>query len=503
MSGPDRNVDLEALARPANNGNVPPPRRRWLWLLLPIVLLAGFLAVFFDTARDLFTDPVPVTVLRPQAATDAGSSVGSVVFQTAGWIEPDPYPVRVTALADGVVKKMLVEESDTVKANDPVCELVPEDAALKVQTATAALARAEADAKLARVELANAKESFEAAIEVTETRDTAHADAEGRRAEREHRKAAAKEGEAAVRVAEHELATLLFLKKENAIGPWQVELAEAKRDEAKSRLEALRADAAKADADVEQSQARVRAADRDFELRLEERLRVDTAQAAVLKADAAVLEARAALATANLELERMVVKTPVGGTVLTRDAQPGSIVGPGAASSPVCQLYDPTRLRVRVDVPQSQVAGASVGQRAEVSCDVRRGKPYEGRVIRIIDSADIQKVTLEVQVRIVDPDGLLKPDMLCQVTGYRDAGSEPTTAATVAVRIPSRCLATPDSVWVVDASTGNAAKRRVKTGRRVGDDVIILDGLNLTDKVIDRGAAGLEEGARIKVEGQQ
>ena len=122
-------------------------------------------------------------------------------------------------------------------------------------------------------------------------------------------------------------------------------------------------------------------------------------------------------------------------------------------------------------------------------------------MIRIIDFADLAKVSLEVQVRITDPDGLLKPDMLCNVRAYRNAEDGlPVVAGTVAVRIPSRCLATNDSVWVVDANTGRAAKRRVKTGRRAGDDVVILEGLNLTDKVIDRGAAGLTEGAPIEVE---
>ena len=267
-----------------------------------------------------------------------------------------------------------------------------------------------------------------------------------------------------------------------------------------AKVKALQAAADKAKAETEKAAAQARAKERDLKLRLDGHLRVETAKVGVQRADAAVQAADTAVREAKLKLSRMTVTAPADGVVLTRDAQPGSTVGPKAAL-PVCTLYDPMKLRVRVDVPQSQVAGASLGQRAEISSHVRRGRPYEGRVIRIIDFADLAKVSLEVQVRITDPDGLLKPDMLCDVRAYRNAeAGRPVVAGTVAVRIPSRCLATNDSVWVVDADTGRAAKRRVKTGRRDGDDVVILEGLNLTDKVIDRGAAGLTEGAPIEVE---
>lgn len=500
MSARSQDVDLEALARPATDDGIPIPRRRWVWLLVPLILLGGLAFVFLDTARELFSPTTDVTVVRPRALTDASPGKGSVVFQAAGWIEPDPYPVRVTALAEGVVSKMLVLEADAVKAGDPVCELVSDDAVIAVAAARAALARSGAEAALRRVELANARESFDEAIDVTEARDSADAEVRGKQAEHLRRKAAAQEAEAAIRVAEHDLATQEFLRKEKAVGPWQVELAQARLDEARARHAALAADVARAAADIDKAKARLRKTERDLELRLRERLVLDTAAAAVPKADAAVQEAQAALDDAELTETRMTVTAPLDGVVLTRDAQPGSVVGPGAAQTAVCTLYDPKQLRVRVDVPQAQVSGASVGQRAEILCDVRRGRPYEGRVLRIVDTADIQKVTLEVQVRVIDPDGLLKPDMLCQVAVYRDAGAKHAGARTAAVTIPSRCLVTPDSVWVVDGASGHATRRRVKTGRRSGDDVVVLEGLNVTDKVIDRGASRLEEGARVRVE---
>lgn len=495
---PRSQIDLSKLSRPADEGtHIPSPRRRWLWWLVPIVLLFGFGLVFFDTVRRLLEEEVPVTVVRPRPSAATTTSAGEVIFQTAGWVQPDPYRIRVTALADGVIQKLLVQESDVVKKGDPVALLVPDDANLALARAEAALAAARAEEQAAQVELDNAKEAFEAAIEVTEARDVARAAVRGREAEQKHRAEAVREGEAAVRVATEELKTQRYLRQQNAAGPWQVELAEAKVDEAEARLAILRSDAALAVADAETARANRTRAERDFELRLAERLRVGRAEAALPKAKAKVAEAEALRDEAKLRLERMTVRATADGIVLSRDADQGTVVGPRASDASVCHLYDPKSLRVRVDVPQNQVARASVGQRAEIRCDVRRNEPYRGEVIRVVQTADIQKVTLEVQVRILDPDGLIKPEMLAQVAVFGD-GDDDRSAPSSAVTIPARCLV-GDSVWVVDAD-GRAARRLVRTGTRTGEDVVVTSGLNLSDKVIDGGAGRVEPGTPVRVE---
>lgn len=501
MSGRAQDIDLASLARPAGaTGQIPPPRRRWLWVLVPAVLLAGFAWVVLESARLTFADPIPVTVVRPRPAAHDSASAGSALLQAAGWVEPDPFPVRIPALAAGVIETMLVQESDVLRAGDPVCELVAEDARLALEMAEADLSRAHAEHTAAVAEFDNALASFEAALDVTEGADAAEADTASRSAELGLRQAAVEQAQALVDIARNELETQRFLVEEQATGPWQLELATARLDEARARVRGLEAEALRAAADLGVSQAHQRRAEADLELRLEEHLRIDLARASTKRTEAQVQAAASRLRAAQLRLFRMTVRSPVDGVVLTRDAYTGSTVGPGAVDPAVCHLYDPTSLRVRLDVPQGQVAGASVGQRAEIRSNVRRDLPYTGTVLRIVESADIQKVTLEVQVRIDDPDGLIKPDMLCQVTLYGvapDTGSAATE--TRAVTIPARCLVEAGSVWVVDATTGLAARRSVRTGDRDGDDILVLEGLNISDKVLDGGRVEVTAGARLQI----
>ena len=35
---------------------------------------------------------------------------GAPLFQASGWVEPNPFAVRVTALTEGIVEEMLVED---------------------------------------------------------------------------------------------------------------------------------------------------------------------------------------------------------------------------------------------------------------------------------------------------------------------------------------------------------------------------------------------------------
>lgn len=197
----------------------------------------------------------------------------------------------------------------------------------------------------------------------------------------------------------------------------------------------------------------------------------------------------------------MSVRSPIDGLVLNRHAEPGKVVGPARGPADLMHVYDPARLRVRVDVPQAQVANASVGQRAEVRCDVRRGEPFAAEVVRIIETADIQKVTLEVQVRILDPIPLLKPDMLCQVSVFaKDDPGGGAAERTELVAIPPSCLVGTSSVWVLDGDGLRARQRQIEIASRNSSAVLVRKGLNLADKVIANNHESLREGARIRVE---
>ncbi|MEL6713939.1 MAG: HlyD family efflux transporter periplasmic adaptor subunit [Planctomycetota bacterium] len=511
MSDVDASVDLGALARAAEP--VRPPRRGGLVLGAAVVLLAALALVLRESLLDWIDPPARVTLARPVALEGvAVSTPEGVVLQAAGWIEPDPFPTFAPALDGGVVAEMLVQESDAVEAGAPVARLVDDVERIAVADAEAAVARAEAALDAARVRAAIARERFDAALGVTEARDRAEAALAGAMAEAEHRAEAVREGEARLELTRSEVCVQEELRAAGASGARQVEIAEAEVEVAGARLAVLRADAALAVASADEARAvRVRAAD-EVELRFDDRLVRDTTAADARRAEADLAAARATLARAELGLERTVVRAPRAGVVLERLASDGESLAPGA---PACSLFAPDALRVRVDVPQGDVERLSVGQRTEVLTDARPGRPYAGEVIRVVQRADIQKVTLEAQVRVVDADDLVKPDMLAQVRFFGAAaeGDRSADGARERFGVETRLLR-GDRAWVYEPASGVARDRvlelgaevQTQDGRRVRE---VLGGLDFTEELIDEGRDAVAASAgdagvrRVRVRGRE
>ena len=83
---------------------------------------------------------------------------GPLLFQASGWIEPDPFPVRVTSLYSGVVKEVHVLEGQKIKKGEVIATLIDEDARLVLAEMIAKHSQSIAEEAIieADLELANA-----------------------------------------------------------------------------------------------------------------------------------------------------------------------------------------------------------------------------------------------------------------------------------------------------------------------------------------------------------
>jgi len=509
MSDGTQDLDLAALARAEDS--VDRPRRSWLRIAVPLLAIGAFGFLLRDTLVELvrprpeveLARPVRIGSATPGAGGDEADAPERLAVQAAGWIEPDPFPVMASALTPGVLEEVLVQEADVVEAGAPVAQLVSEDAELAVQRL-----RADVDVRAASLEAARARagiaaERFDEAVEVTEALALAEADVAAGEAALAAARDAVREGRAAVSIAASEIEVQRELDAAGAAGARQVELAEADLEYAEAKLARLVGEVGAAEAALDRARATLVARRRDVELRLDDRLERDLSAAERGVREGELAAARAALAEAELMLARTTVVAPRGGVVLERLAAPGEALGAGSA---VASLYDPESLRVRVDVSQGDVAKVRVGQRAEVLADVRPDRPYAGEVIRIVERADIQKVTLEAQVRILDGDGLLGPDMLTQVRFYErgrggaGAGEAAPAEADVRIGLAPELLDGRGRAWVYDPVARVARRRELELGERVtladGREVVeVLGGLGLTDEVVGEGRERVTEAA--------
>jgi membrane fusion protein (multidrug efflux system) len=115
--------------------------------------------------------------------------------------------------------------------------------------------------------------------------------------------------------------------------------------------------------------------------------------------------------------------------------------------------------------------------------------------LNFVDAAvDAKSGTLQVRVKVPNPDRLLRAGQLVRVIF-------PSLEELNAIRIPQQAvqeLQGKRSVYVVDAE-GKAAYREIIATRRLGNDWVVESGIAAGDKVIVEGAQKVRPGAPVKI----
>jgi HlyD family secretion protein len=131
-------------------------------------------------------------------------------------------------------------------------------------------------------------------------------------------------------------------------------------------------------------------------------------------AGAAVEQARAALSSAETNLAKASIRSPINGVVLSRSVEPGQTV---AASFQVATLFtlaeDLKQMELEVDVAEADVGQVREGQIATFSVDAQGSRRYQARVRRVsYGSQTTSGVVSYTTVMTVDNDDLsLRPGM--------------------------------------------------------------------------------------------
>ncbi len=491
---------LESI-RPSAGDMVPtPPRRVFSRLGVPILILlatAALLAyVGWDAVRPR-TDVTAVTVAIRTMETDEApnpesAAAGNAVVQAPGWVEAEPFSTYASALTQGIVESILVLEGDVVKVGQPVATLVRDDSEIDLHRAKNEVYR--------RVGLLNAAQATLTAAEADyETRISVHrrvAVAEANKA-----KISADLEAFPSRIAEvasnHEELRDEYDRKRGLVDEGAVAAGPVAR--MGLRLRALEAQVTQLERERDAVSASLQAADAersaavsDRDLRIKERLDLDSARAGLLVAKAEAEIAAADQDTAALALDRCTVVSPIDGVVIERIASPGSTIqfANGQHGAHVVHLYDPTMLQVRADIPLAEAAKVGVGQSAEIIVDLLPDTVFKGVITRFVHRADLSKNTIEAKVHIIDPSPLLKPDMLARVRILPSQNERKDGVRRTVNRIfaPESAFDPEGDIWIVDERSGNegvAARRSVEVGEaRVDGWVEIRSGLRPGDAVI-------------------
>jgi len=146
---------------------------------------------------------------------------------------------------------------------------------------------------------------------------------------------------------------------------------------------------------------------------------LDQAQSAAAQAKTAINQAQANLDLVDAQIAKVVVKAPVDGVILTRAAEPGSVVNAGSVMMTLGRLDE---LTITVYVPEDRVGEVTLGQTATVTVDSFPGVKFTAVVTFIADQAEFtprnvqtvegrKNTVFAVKLKLDNASGQLKPGM--------------------------------------------------------------------------------------------
>jgi len=220
---------------------------------------------------------------------------------------------------------------------------------------------------------------------------------------------------------------------------------------------------------------------------------------------AQILQAQGALDNAKISLENTIIRAPVSGTILERNVEKGEFittgfVGDRGAKGYVVSLADLGHLQVELDINQSDFAKLGPNQPATVTTDAYPDRKYRGEIEEISPEGNRQKATVQVKVKVLNPDDFLRPEMNASVAfqapdtpGQKAETKPPLTIPASAVRDGAVFL-------VVDRK---AVRRQVQVSGASPQGVIVASGLIGGEDVIMNPPSELKEGQKVRQKEKQ
>jgi HlyD family secretion protein len=289
------------------------------------------------------------------------SRAAGVLARALGKIEAASEEIGVSSDLTGRIAEILVDEGDRVEKGAALVKLEPFVYSSRVEAAKAAVAHALARKKL--LELGAREEEIEVAKTLLD------------------------EIQSAERLARSNWDRTKRLIDQGIV-------SESERDGALKEFEAF--------------QARVTAARMRVQMALRQ-TRPEELEAGVAELD----QRKHELAMSEAELEKTVLRAPISGTIIRKNMRVGEAVS-SFQVSPVVTLADMSKLRVRAEVDEVDIAKVKLGQPVEVHVLSRPEKSLVGKVIRLGKTMGRRKVEsndpneredvriLEVLVEITD-----------------------------------------------------------------------------------------------------
>ena len=217
----------------------------------------------------------------------------------------------------------------------------------------------------------------------------------------------------------------------------------------------------------------------------------------VEKAKAEYESAKAQLDEILLQIGFLTVKAPFSGVITQRYADKGALIQSGISETgaqPLFELQDLQTIRVRIDVPETNVALIDKQSQADVTFPELPEAHYSAAVSRMAYGLNESTKTMRIEIDLPNADLKLRSGLYAKVAiqnSQRKTG----------LAVPNEAIGNIKGQSFVYVVNNNTVKKvEVKTGLRDEHATELLNpSIKATDAVIIQGKELVSDGANVQV----
>ncbi|NVB78635.1 MAG: efflux RND transporter periplasmic adaptor subunit [Kofleriaceae bacterium] len=223
---------------------------------------------------------------------------------------------------------------------------------------------------------------------------------------------------------------------------------------------------------------------------------VDTAVSSLKANQATVAADRASVRQLEQLTSYLTVRAPFDGLISERNVDIGDLINAGSSTVPntaLFQIVQPNRLRIYVSVPEAYASSAKPGVPAELIFASSPGQTFTGKLARVASAITPQTRTLQIEIRLDNPTGLLFAGAYAQVR------LKLQTPGDVHLIPTETLIFRKEGLHVATVVNGKVKIIRIEPGRDFGDKIEVLRGLSGNDQVILNPADSITEGEDVRI----
>jgi RND family efflux transporter MFP subunit len=214
------------------------------------------------------------------------------------------------------------------------------------------------------------------------------------------------------------------------------------------------------------------------------------ANKAIVQADQAAMDQYAAL----VSFEK--VYAPFDGVITARNTDIGDLINSGSNTNVKTDLFhivQPGTLRVYVNVPEEYSRGIKAGMTADLALAEFPGRTFQGSLVRTADAINMTTRTLLVEIDVANPTNTL-------LTGsYAEVHLKvPAQSSTFIIPV-NTLIFRSEGLRVGVVKDGKATLTPVTPGHDFGNQIEIVAGLKLDDRVIINPPDSIVTGQQVQI----